>query len=145
MEITPTKFLGGFQRSGILSQGPLKILSWSSLSQGVMAIHITILYNSCHHKPFSGFSSPCSEVVFLLVYSGFLLNIWRVYIVMKPSVKSLTPSHCNYSFGLFALRHKPRSDGSRSGKKKWGSQNHIKAFLLHSRVPEEIRDMLGHP
>lgn len=37
-----------------------------------MAMHITILHNSCHHKPFSGFSSPCSEAVFPLVfYSRF--------------------------------------------------------------------------
>lgn len=66
---------------------------------------------------------------------------------MKPSVKSLIPSHCSYSFGLFAFRHKPRSDGSRSGKKKWGRQSHRKAFLLPSTSIQESqqKSQLGQP
>lgn len=69
---------------------------------------------------------------------------------MKPSsVKSLKPSHRSYSSGLFAFRHKPRSDGSRSAKKIWGRESHIKAFLLPStsiqESQREITNTLGQP
>lgn len=69
---------------------------------------------------------------------------------MKPSsVKSLKSLHRSYSSGLFAFRHKPRSDGSRLAKKKWGRESHIKAFLLLSTsIPEsqrEITNALSQP
>jgi len=67
----------------------------------------------------------------------------------RSSVKSLKPLHHSYSSGLFAFRHKPRSDGSRSGKKERGRESHIKAILLPStsiqESQREITNTLGQP
>lgn len=65
-----------------------------------------------------------------------------------PSVKSLKPLHRSYGSGLFAFRHKPRSDGFRSAQKKWGRESHKKAFLPSTSIQEsqrEITNTLGQP